>query len=473
MTTYKTPGVKVQEISRLPFSVSQVKTSVPGFVGYTEFDQLEPIKISSMAEFEHYFGGPAPFNGGQLAGLGVSISTASGVTTVTNSAPLTANHINTMKLYFSMQLYFMNGGGPCWVVSTGPQVNTPSSGALIAGLDKLATLDEVTIIAVPDATALNNSTNTTAVYQHALGICNRLGDRMLLVDPVAFNNPVAGNDDSAIRGTVGQANLSYGAAYYPFLETTLPFPDRYVSITTHAGAGGGPDLSSYDNLESLRADIPTIPALAAFMAEFSNKLDAAIKTHTIPVPPSGAIAGIYCANDRNRGVWKAPANVSLRGIAQPTVRMNDALQGPFNKDDSDPRSINVIRDFTGKGTLVWGARTLNGDSPEWRYVPVQRLYMTVEKSLRMALAPVMFQPNDAITWARVKGMIENYLSGLWRQGALLGGTEQEAFFVKLGVGVTMTPAEAASGLLKIEIGMAAVRPAEFIILKFSHLLQQV
>lgn len=469
---YNTPGTYVEEISRLPFSVSQVATAVPGFAGYTEFDPLKPVRIASMAEYEFHFGGPAPYSTAQGRGLSVTVETVNGKTSITGSSFLGGSDLNTRKLFHSMQLFFMNGGGPCWIMSAGPYLNSPSAAGLNAALDELGTVDEVTLLAVPDLSSEGNKAFAGEVYRNGLALCQRLGDRFFIIDPHTSSNPAATSDLGDMRSETGLANLSYGAAYYPFVVTNFTFPDRFIKITTHTGAGTV-DLTSYDNLEELKKDLDTDPALSVLMAELSPSLEAVIKSHALSMPPSGAVAGVYCATDRNRGVWKAPANVSLAGVKQPFFKIDSTLQGVYNQDEDNGKSVNVIRQFTGKGTLIWGARTLDGNSNEWRFIPVRRLYIVVEKTLRNALTPVMFQANDNITWLRVKGMIENYLSGLWRQGALLGATPQQAFYVNLGVGVTMTQAEADAGILNIEIGMAAVRPAEFVILRFSHQLQRI
>jgi len=190
------------------------------------------------------------------------------------------------------------------------------------------------------------------------------------------------------------------------------------------------------------------------------------------IPPSGAIAGVYSLVDGTRGVWKAPANVSLSSVIGPTYIIDDRTQGSLNIDDVAGKSVNVIRAFTGKGTLVWGARTLDGNSNEWRYVPVRRLFIMVEESAKKATFPFVFEPNDANTWVKVRAMLENYLTLLWRQGALAGAKPEQAFFVKCGLGQTMTAQDILEGRLIVEIGMAAVRPAEFIILRFMHKLQE-
>ena len=136
------------------------------------------------------------------------------------------------------------------------------------------------------------------------------------------------------------------------------------------------------------------------------------------------------------------------------------------------KSINAIRTFTGKGTLVWGARTLAGNDNEWRYVNVRRFFNMVEESCKKATEPFVFEPNDANTWVRVQGMLENFLTNQWRDGALQGAAPQDAFFVNVGLGLTMTPQDILDGYLIVDIGMAVVRPAEFIVLRFSHKLAE-
>ncbi|RPD38904.1 phage tail sheath family protein [Chitinophaga barathri] len=189
------------------------------------------------------------------------------------------------------------------------------------------------------------------------------------------------------------------------------------------------------------------------------------------LPPSGAVAGIYAATDRSRGVWKAPANVSLRSVVTPAYKLTDQEQSTLNVHETG-KSINAIRAFTGKGILVWGARTLAGNDNEWRYINVRRFFNYVEESTKKASEPFVFEGNDANTWVRIRAMIENFLTLQWRQGALAGATTKQAFYVKVGLNETMTAQDILEGRLIVEIGMAAVRPAEFIILRFSHKMQE-
>ena len=203
-----------------------------------------------------------------------------------------------------------------------------------------------------------------------------------------------------------------------------------------------------------------------------NAIKAEISKKRIILPPSSAIAGVYARVDRDRGVWKAPANVSLASVTAPTVKITNKEQEDLNVDATAGKSINAIRYFTGKGVLVWGSRTLAGNDNEWRYVPVRRLFIYVEESVKKATEFAVFEPNVSTTWLKVKSMIESFLEGLWRQGALAGSTAEQAFFVNVGLGVTMTSQDILEGRMNVEIGLAAVRPAEFIILKFSHKLQE-
>jgi uncharacterized protein len=203
-----------------------------------------------------------------------------------------------------------------------------------------------------------------------------------------------------------------------------------------------------------------------------NEIKAIIAKLAVKMPPSSAIAGVYARVDSDRGVWKAPANVGLNYVIKPSVKITHEMQENLNVDTETGKSINAIRAFTGKGTLVWGARTLAGNDNEWRYVPVRRFFNMVEESVKKATSQFVFEPNDANTWIKVRAMIENFLTLQWRAGALAGAKQEQAFYVRVGLGQTMTAQDILNGFMHVEIGMAVVRPAEFIILKFSHKLQE-
>ena len=212
-------------------------------------------------------------------------------------------------------------------------------------------------------------------------------------------------------------------------------------------------------------------AFAAQIDGYAEKL-AELQAQASIITPSGAIAGIYAAIDGSKGVWQAPANVSIAAVADVTELISDKDQEGMNVDSDTGKSVNAIRFFTGKGILVWGARTLDGNSNEWRYVPVRRLFNYIEESVQKSTNWAVFQPNDANTWVKIQCQIENFLNNLWRDGALAGSTPDKAYYVKVGLDITMTADDINNGYLIVEIGLAAVRPAEFIVLKFSHKVQE-
>ncbi len=234
------------------------------------------------------------------------------------------------------------------------------------------------------------------------------------------------------------------------------------------------DVLSY--VKSFAAEIDLRKENLEQLLEESNPVYAniaqAIRKEGIVLPPSGAVAGVYAAVDNERGVWVAPANRSLNSVIGPKVNVTAAEQGGLNVDATSGKSINAIRSFTGRGTMIWGARTLAGNSNEWRYVPVRRLFNMVEESVKKATEFVVFEPNDKNTWVRTKAMIENFLNQIWKAGGLAGAKAEHAYIVKVGLGETMTAQDILEGRMIIEIHMAAVRPAEFIVLRFMHKLQE-
>lgn len=213
---------------------------------------------------------------------------------------------------------------------------------------------------------------------------------------------------------------------------------------------------------------PVLKALRTSQNALYESARSAIRDLPCKMPPSSSVAGIYASVDNERGVWKAPANVSVNAVIRPTIAFSNVEQDQMNIDVVAGKSVNAIRAFTGKGTLVWGARTLAGNDNEWRYVSVRRFFNFVEESVKKATEQFVFEPNDANTWVRVQAMNENFLTTLWRQGALQGVKPEHAFYVAVGLGKTMTALDILEGRMIVEIGMAAVRPAEFIILRFSH-----
>jgi phage tail sheath protein FI len=211
--------------------------------------------------------------------------------------------------------------------------------------------------------------------------------------------------------------------------------------------------------------------LKAVNSSLYNQAKNKIAAISIEMQPAAAIAGVYAKVDSTNGVWKAPANIGLNSVIAPTEKISDSEQEGYNVDATGGKSINAIRSFTGKGTLVWGARTLDGNSNEWKYVSVRRFFNMVEESVKKATERYVFQPNVESTWLQAKTTVENFLNQQWRNGALAGAKAEDAYYVKIGLGETMSVQEVLEGKMNIEIGMAVTRPAEFIVLNFSHKLQ--
>ena len=252
--------------------------------------------------------------------------------------------------------------------------------------------------------------------------------------------------------------LKYGAAYFPKIFTLTDF---YI-----AGA------EALIKITGKSVPVPLPPTLAELKANsnaYYFMAKGAIADLEMLLPPSSSMAGIYARVDSSRGVWKAPANVNIDNTSRPQYLITSENQRDLNVDANSGKSVNVIRTFTGRGAaIVWGARTLAGNDNEWRYISVRRYFNMVEESTKNATEQFVFEPNDINTWVRVKSMIANYLTQQWKAGALQGASTKEAFYVHVGLDETMIYQDILEGRMIVEIGMAVVRPAEFIILKFMH-----
>ncbi len=467
-STYKTPGVYVEEISKFPPSVAQVATAIPAFIGYTEkADESTPgdltgvpTRITSLLDYVSLFGGPNK----------EAIEVTLGADNLPTGVSLTPSNY---RMYPAIQMYFSNGGGPCYIVSVGayssPEAIDSDELAGIdetSGLSRVKKIDEVTLILFPDAEALDE-VKYYDIYEAALGQCGKLQDRFTIVD--IKRNGTTEDPVVACRNQLSSDFLKYGAAYWPWLTTTLTH--SYDETTLTLSQTGG-DLDGKTLAAAKAEDAGQDPASIRITSQVEGLIKAEIAKHRLEMPPGPAVAGVYAAVDSTRGVWKAPANVSLSGVIAPVEKINDSEQGDLNVDVIAGKSINAIRSFTGKGVLIWGARTLAGNDNEWRYIPVRRFFNMVEESVKKATSQFVFEPNDANTWVKVRAMIENFLNLQWRAGALAGAKPEQAFYVRVALGETMTAQDILEGRMIVEIGMAAVRPAEFIILQFSHKMQE-
>jgi phage tail sheath protein FI len=438
-------------------------------------------------------------------------------------------------LYNSLQFFFLNGGGPCYIVSVGDYTTTSAAPKDFEGaIDTLEAEQDPTMLLCPDALMLNSdSYNEVATYM--LEHCAKVQRRVALFDvyggaatattgkPANPGQPVTMADTDSFRTAIGENNLNYGIAYFPWMNTAivsatdLSFLNlSLTALSTLAGSSipastststktvadlttilnPSPALTSASDMLKIVPDFvqayssllssPSLSAIDAAKAEglkvaLHNKLKAnspeygqvlqAIATYLSVLPVAPAMAGVYTAIDASRGVWKAPANVSLNAVISPTVAISDDMQAGLNVDALTGKSINVIRTFKGLGTLVWGARTLDGNSQDWRYINVRRTIIMIEQSIKLAARNTVFEPNDANTWATFKSMLESFLFTLWKQGALAGATAPEAYQVQVGLGSTMTGDDVLNGIMRVSVKLALVRPAEFIVVTFQQEMQ--
>lgn len=221
------------------------------------------------------------------------------------------------------------------------------------------------------------------------------------------------------------------------------------------------DKKDVSELQGFRENVDT--SYAAMYHPWLQCYDSLAK-HNVYLPPSGAIAGIYGRTDNTRGVHKAPANEIVRNCTGLSVNYNEAEQAKLN-----PKGINLIRALPGQGIRVWGARTCSSDG-NWKYVNVRRLFIFIEESIRVNTNWAVFEPNDEMLWSRVEGTIRVFLTTQWRNGALAGATAEEAFFINIGKS-TMTEDDILNGRLICVIGVAPVRPAEFVIFRITQKME--
>ena len=497
-STLMTPGVYIEEKNAFPSSITAVATAVPVFIGYTQKAERngkslvhKATRIGSFAEYLENFGSgfkpkftlaePDPKVKQETFRL-------SGKPTIVK-----LNDKNVAYMYESIRLFYSNGGSICYILPVGTYEETPDGFDISAddfiGSDSkpsvFAILEkepEPTLVVMPDAIALGEDCYVS-VYTQVLNHCAAMQSRFAIFDLVK-QLPADTTDDivGAFRDKIGINFLNYGAAYYPWLKTSIVQPDEIsfenldasVDLETllpEPAAGlivkkfkenKTPDVHTMKNYhQSLKAASPTYVHILNEIRSMLNEL-----------PPSAAMAGIYTLVDNARGVWKAPANVSLAAVNAPTVNISNEEQKTLNVDIMAGKSINVIRPFPGVGTLVWGGRTLDGNSLDWRYINVRRTLIMIEQSVKLASRSFVFEPNDNTTWISLRTMISNFLENMWKQGALAGSAPAQAFDVQIGLGATMTPQDILDGLMLVTVKVALTRPAEFIVITFQQQMQQ-
>lgn len=517
MGVMKTPGVYIVEKNAFPNSVVEVATAVPAFIGYTEKADnggkslsKQAWRITSMSEFRQYFGGE-PLHTFEIAEITEPDANTREVFKQAGTAYQITQSNTRHHLYYSMLFFFQNGGGPCYIVSVGNYADDIDAGVLKSGITPLIKETEPTMLLIPEAIQLAED-DCINVEQAMLGHCGgKMKNRIALLDVwngYKDRQHPDGDCIESFRSKLGTNYLDYSAAYYPWLNTSIVqdsdvsfknvsnldkltelLTAEVTSMFTDLDGLSEEELSTGGNklratqkqamleeITKLNGELSGVEAvllhkILSNISPLYQTIMADIKFQQNIMPPSTAMAGIYTMVDNSRGVWKAPANVSVNAVVSPSVNISDDEQEDLNVT-TQGKSINAIRPFIGEGTLVWGARTLDGNSLDWRYVNVRRTMIMLEQSVKLASKAYVFEPNVASTWVSMESMIGNFLYGIWKRGGLAGSSPAEAYSVSVGLGKTMTANDILEGILRITVLVAMVRPAEFIEITFQQKMQE-
>ena len=496
--TLATPGVYIEEKSSFGSSVVPVQTAIPAFIGYTQKASRgskdltnEPTKISSLGQYEELFGG-AP---------------ETKFTIETSDEFITGFQLSFVEntrflMHNALRFFYANGGGDCYIVSVGNYDETIDAGKLNdpkgGGLAALEKHLEPTLIVVPDAVLLSEA-DCFSLQAAVLSHCGfKMKNRFAILDVYNGTTERTFDDEDVInkfREGVGSNFLMWGASYYPFLNTTL-IKASEIDYTRVENLDGLIEVLSKEVADNLAAESITEARAEGINAEINkisedNDADAVTSLHaTLTVispklnmiiaemsemlnlmPPSSAMAGAYSMVDFTASVAQSPANISLGSVVSPAVNINNDNQEDLNLP-LNGKAVNAIRSFQGKGVLVWGARTLDGNSKDYRYVSVRRTMTFLEQSIKFAAEAFVFAPNNATTWSTLRATVSNFLTNQWQSGLLAGQSPDDAFEVEIGLGSTMTPNDILDGILKMTIKVAITRPAEFIVITFEQQQQK-
>lgn len=406
MTNYFSPGIYVEELPGGPRPIQAVGTSTAGFVGVAPWPDArvnEAVAVNNWQQF---------------------------VSTFVQDPAATSPPPPSTPLSHAVFGFFQNGGARCYVVNIGTDGALAGGGTQRAGLQLFEEVDEVAIVAAPGYC-------TAADYEALLSHCELMRDRVAILDPAEQVTDIS--------------QLTRVASAEPAAKR---------------GRGeGGEDASGPASGENQAPGLKPRLSDRGFGAFYFPRITVRDVLHpesTVDVAPSGHLAGVWARSDAQRGVHKAPANEPIRGALNVTYRLTTAEQDVLN-----PEGVNCIRWFSREGIRVWGARTVAQGASEWRYLNVRRLFNMIEESILLSTRWIVFEPNDRTLWNSILRDVTAFLTRLWRDGALMGRSPQEAFFVKCDE-ETNPPDSIDDGRVIILIGIAPVKPAEFIIFRISQ-----
>ncbi len=425
MGQYLSPGVYVEEVPPLARPIAGVGTSTPGFIGVIPdainlparpaAEDSAAIKTAGFKYVNFTIAAPAISpcqitSWNQYTRLFGDFIADSALSAVVDGTP--AVDSGQRNLAHAVYSFFNNGGSSCYVIRITKESDLDSA------LAKFAAIDEITMIAAP---GLVSSTAYTSLTSH----CENLKDRVAILDSTESDTKFDVGDFSKLQDVISTSNKAgrpqnstYSAFYFPWLQVFDP---------------------------------------ATSLIQSSSKGDGLIF-----VPPSGHIAGVYARTDSTRGVFKAPANEALLGVTGLKYSLSKADQDALNDD-----GVNLIRPLVG-AFRVWGARTVGGDANgEYRYISTRRYFNYLRESIDQGTQFVVFEPNSPALWERIKRTVGGFLLNEWRSGALFGSTPDKAFFVKCDAD-TNPPELREAGQVVTEIGVAIVKPAEFVIFRIQQ-----
>lgn len=504
---YKTPGVYINEVDGFSSAVVEVATAVPAFIGYTgtaangnQDLTMVPTRITSFLEYQKYFGGPPTMQYDYVTG-------SSAVPPYQPDASTPA-----FQLYYGMQIFFNNGGSTCYIVSLGTYAAMQAAGVgftkepftnAFAVLEKYA---EPTMLVMPETVNLAID-DWASVSQMALTHCNTMQSRVAIFDIVDGYKPADSTPSDPIQGSTGSDGFykvnglgeefnKYGITYYPWINTNIvdestvdytwisqgSLGQLVTDLTTEAPTlfPGASNLAKLNNYLSIVNSLTAQGATANAIKSTHQTLYAISPLYKLTMsdiaasvnlmPPGMAMAGVISRVDGTDGVYKAPANTTIINATSPAVNITDQDQENLNVP-LNGLAVNAIRVFPNWGLLVWGARTMAGNSDDWRYINVRRTMIMLEQSIKNAMQAYVFEANDDLTWVAVTSTITNFLTDQWKMGALVGAKASDAFSVTVGEGSTMSGQDILDGIMRVTVMVAVVHPAEFIVLTFQQQMQ--
>ncbi len=435
-TTYLTPGVYVEEVDRGTKPIEAVGTSTAAFIGITAEASRKAVNPDT----------------GEREAVESVLNKATLVTNWTQFTDVFGSFTEGAHLPDAVYGYFANGGGPCYVTSlraldemdAAPEPEPPAAEEAAEGAAKPKPKPRRGRAAKPQALTASDFIGDVA-SRTGLGGLEALDDVRLVVCPDIMTD----YDGSK------SAKEQVKAIQTAMIAHCENMRYRFAILDTPPGlnAQQAKEWRNYLNFDSSYA------ALYYPWIEVAD-LSGSGKTTKL-TPPSGYIAGNYNRTDSERGVHKAPANEVVMGALNLEINLSKGEQETLN-----PIGVNCIRSFPGRGIRIWGGRTLSSDG-SWRYINVRRLFIMVGASLDAGMQWVVFEPNDSTLWAKVRRDVTSFLRTVWRSGALFGTTPEQAFYVKCDEEIN--PLEIRDlGQLIIEIGLAPVKPAEFVIFRISQ-----